>query len=110
MGNTWVTNIQHFLNEKGELGDLPKPALNLANHIISIIEEATRNSENEPQEINVRCRRRPERKKCTGNIIAYINKDNPGQIIWFCPECDDNGVITGWGSTIYNNIGYRKSN
>ena len=111
MGNTWITNIQHFLDEKGELGDLPKPAFNLANHVISIIEEVTRgNDDNEPQEIDVQCRRRPKRKKCTGTIIAYINKENPGEIMWFCPFCDDNGVITGWESTIYNNVGYREFN
>ncbi len=110
MGNTWVTNIQHFLNESGELGDLPKPALNLVNHIISIIEEATLGNENEPRETSIQCRRRPGRKKCTGKIITYINERNPTQLIWFCPDCDDNGAITGWESTIYNNAGYRESN
>ncbi len=111
MGNTWVTNIQHFLNEEGEIGDLPRPALNLANHFTSIIEEVTcSNNEYEPQTTKINCRRRPKRKKCAGNIVAYINKENPDQIIWYCPVCDDNGVITGWESTIYNNIRSREFN
>ncbi len=110
MGNTWITNIQHFLNEHGDIGDLPGTALNLANHITLIIEEATYYNEYEPRMTTIKCRRRPRRRKCAGNIAACIDRDNPGRILWFCPVCDDNGIITGWESTIYNNLRHGEFN
>lgn len=93
MGDTWVTDIRHFLNDKGTFSDhLPKPALRMANYIAAIIVDAT--NDDNTVTTGVRCRRRPNRKRCTGYIVSSIQEDN--RIRWFCPLCDDNGYISGW--------------
>jgi hypothetical protein len=47
---------------------------------------------------DVRCRRRPGRKACPGFILA-ADDEAAGTIWWMCPECGDNGLITGWVGT-----------
>ena len=60
MGDTWITDIRHFLNERGVFPDeLPKPALGMANHIAAIIVDAT--NDDDTVTTDVRCRRRPGR-------------------------------------------------
>lgn len=99
MGDTWITDIRHFLNEKGVFPDeLPKPALSIANHMAAIIVDAT--NDDDTITTAVRCRRRPGRKRCSGYIVSSIQEDN--RIRWFCPSCDDNGYISGWEKTIWN--------
>ena len=99
MSDTWITDIRHFLNEKGVFPDeLPKPALNIANYIAAIIVDAT--NDDDTGTTAVRCRRRPGRKRCSGYIVSSIQEDN--RIRWFCPSCDDNGYISGWEKTIWN--------
>ena len=102
MGDTWVTDMRHFLNEKGVFpNDLPKPALNLANHIAIIIQIATSQDASAGDTATTgRCRRRPSHKRCDGYIVAFIQDDH--RIRWFCQSCDDNGYISGWEGTIWD--------
>lgn len=46
----------------------------------------------------VRCRRRPGRRSCEGHL-RVIRVELPRQIVWFCPDCEDHGVIAGWSGT-----------
>lgn len=103
MSNTWITDIRHFLDEKGNLSaELTPSARNLATHqgtIISLITAAK-----EPwkeQTINIQCRRRPKRKQCPGVIHAIFDFEE-SKIFWRCPVCGDNGIITGWFDTIFD--------
>jgi hypothetical protein len=99
MGDTWITDIRHFIDEKGMIpADIPRPALNLATHLASIIKAVTRSHNRAKSTATpVGCRRRPGRKKCNGFIVASIENDH--RIRWFCPVCDDNGHICGWQAT-----------
>jgi hypothetical protein len=96
MADTWITDIRHFLNEKGELPfDIPRPALNLATHLMKIIESTTnRRQLYEESQTIVPCRRRPNHVKCDGYIISSVQEDS--RIRWFCPSCGDSGYISGW--------------
>jgi hypothetical protein len=97
MGDTWVTDIRHFLADDGSLpSDLPGPAERLAKYIGSIIEFATGNR------IHVSCRRRPGHKRCSGIILSHVLQDEFKTIRWACPRCGDNGYITGWIGTIWD--------
>jgi hypothetical protein len=103
MGNTWITDIRHFLREDGSIPDLPGPAARLAEYIGSIIGEVTSCHPDDCDEVtNIRCRRRPGRKRCTGKIIAYFDEEDSKTIRWFCPICNDNGYISGWQGTIWD--------
>ena len=42
MSQTWVTNLTHFLDEKGAIPDaLPKPARELAENLANLVANAT---------------------------------------------------------------------
>jgi hypothetical protein len=102
VGDTWITDISHFFDKKRGLpDDLPTPARNLANHIGSIIAVVSSELDVSSTEMKVRCRRRPNRKPCTGEI-EHIIEPGDERIFWRCPVCDDKGVISNWKGTIWD--------
>lgn len=54
-------------------------------------------------EINtaLKCRKRPERKPCKGSIHARLHEE-PIELVWWCSECGDSGVIQNWKGTPWN--------
>jgi hypothetical protein len=88
----------HYLDAEGCLADMPAPARNLANHLGAIVSALTSQPRGELRQTSVRCRRRPGRRPCAGQIWAVIEVDS-GQISWECPACGDNGVIHQWEET-----------
>jgi len=103
MGDTWITDIRHFLRDDGSMPDLPGPADRLAKYIGSIIEAVTsRHPDKVDWVTDIRCRRRPGHKRCDGKIVAFYDEDDSTTIRWFCPFCDDNGYIHGWRGTIWD--------
>jgi len=95
MGDTWVTDIRHYLDETGDFPELPTPALNIALHLASIIGWVTSRRVSDVERTNVFCRRSPNRERCPGEIQARF-EENGQTIRWRCPLCGDNGYITGW--------------
>jgi hypothetical protein len=99
MANTWFTKVSHFLNEDGELpADLPGPARNLAEFICSLVRSVTSHSFEALVPTGVRCRRRPKRRPCKGEVFAFLNEE-VGAIQWNCFTCGDNGFIYEWENT-----------
>jgi len=47
------------------------------------------------------CWRKPKRKSCLGELEISLNPDTE-QIHWLCPECEDEGVVTGWRGLIWD--------
>ncbi len=101
MGNTWITDLRHFLNDDGSLVGIPKPALNFANYLGRIVKAVTSRKGN-TLATGVMCRRRPGRRPCPGEIIAFIDEKRAYAIVWICPVCRDNGLISGWRGTVWN--------
>ncbi len=100
MADTWVTDITHYLDEDGRLPDsLPVQARRLAEYLGSIVVAVTSVPLDDP--LGIRCRRRPGRKPCRGDVAAYI-VDDSSAIRWICPACEDNGFISGWSDTIWD--------
>jgi hypothetical protein len=99
VANTWVTDLRHFLDERGALVDLPSPALNLVLFLSSIVAWVTSGRSLATLRTNVPCRRSPGRRRCRGEILAAFVQEEPGAIGWRCPACGDNGVIRGWEGT-----------
>ena len=53
MGNTWVTDLTHFLDEDGVVGPLSGPGMALANYLGSIVEAEAQRS----PDLRIRLRR-----------------------------------------------------
>ena len=102
MGDTWVTDMTHYLDEEGLLPEtLPGPALNVAPLLGSIVGWVTSHPQGTYEETNVPCLRTPGRRRCLGSIFARIDVTQAA-ITWECLICEDNGYIRGWESTLWD--------
>ena len=108
MGDTWITDLTHFLTDDGEIGLKSGPARKLAEHLTKIVLEATTESWRGPDQTAVRCRRRPRRKRCAGEIETDIEPDTDA-IIWWCSDCDDNGTISNWQGSRWDRTAVARS-
>lgn len=99
MGNTWVSNVLHYLGDDGEPAVRTGPARRIAEHVCAIVEAVTSRPADADWMTDVRCRRRPGRKPCLGPIIAGYAENDPTTIVWGCPVCKDEGYISGWQET-----------
>jgi hypothetical protein len=106
MGDTWIIDMRHYLDEEtGDLPDsLPGPVLSLALFFGSIVAWVTDHLPEGDWHTNVPCRRRPGRTRCRGEIFAELDRGS-GHIIWRCVMCGDNGAIAGWEATLWNRHG-----
>lgn len=103
MGNTWHTNIEHFLDLDGLPAiDLSRPAELLLKYFEAIVEAATSQNQQTTAVTEIRCRRRPGRRRCEGQIRAMIDEDDPSIIRWECPVCSDRGFLYGWQGTVWD--------
>ena len=103
MGDTWITDLRHFLNEDGQVGELPGPARSLAEYLCSIVDEVTARPVGTPHQLRIPCRRRPGRKPCRGVIVACLPHPSY-QVEWLCPKCQDEGIINGWQASRWDRL------
>ncbi len=101
MGDTWITDLTHFLDETGQIAPADGPARRLAEHFTAIVAMASLPELVIPSEYRVRCRRRPGRKPCGGYIEADFDPDTE-DIVWWCAKCDDRGYIRNWKGSIWD--------
>jgi hypothetical protein len=100
IGNTWVTDMRHYLDPTGSVVDMPGPALSLALFLGSIVAWVTSGRSSTDPRTNVACRRSPGRRRYPGEIQASLLADET--IAWHCPVCNDNGVTYGWKGTFWD--------
>lgn len=99
MADTWITDLTHFLEDGRLPQELPGPALRLAEYLGRIVAAVTGA---EPDDsLGVRCRRRPRRRPCPGEIEGYIVPES-NAIYWGCLVCGDNGLISNWENTMWD--------
>lgn len=101
MGDTWITDITHFLTKDGEIAPTTGPAKRLAEFLGKLVVDATTASPFGATNTSVRCRRRPARKLCTGEIETSIDPESE-DIVWRCPVCEDNGLIRNWRASMWD--------
>ena len=97
---TYMTDITDFLDEYGDIAVESGPGLRFAEYLTSIISMIS-HPPPLPEEFKVKCRRRPHRKPCNG-IIEGDEDPETGELVWWCPECLDNGTISNWQGTIWD--------
>lgn len=95
IGHPWITAMVHYLDAEGGLPDVPAPARSLVNHLGASVSTLTSHPPGELRQTAVKCRRRPGRRPCGGQIRAVIEVGSGG-ISWACPACGDNRVIHQW--------------
>ena len=94
MSNTLITDITHYLDERGEMAEMPAPARKLASFLVLLIDQSTSVGSVNYDDTGIRCRA----KKCEGIILSRLTEDTK-EIIWHCPVCGHNGVIRSWQNT-----------
>ncbi len=97
MSGTYVTDITHYLDEAGELAEMPGPARKLASCLVLLIDATTGAFPVEDHDTNVRCRT----DACSGSIRSSLTSIDD-EITWHCPDCGHNGVIRRWRGTKWN--------
>jgi hypothetical protein len=98
MRGALITNLTHFLDERGRIAPPGGPARRLAEFLAHIVATMTHDLD-EPL-APIRCRRRPGRKPCPGILEAHFGAND--EIFWQCPNCRDHGVITNWQNTFWD--------
>jgi hypothetical protein len=97
---TLVVNIEHWLDEHGEL---PVENLRLrrnALRIVHLIEYGGPVVPLHARETLIECRRRPGRKQCLG--LLWVTKLNDNRIQAHCQICGHvEAVISGWEDTLW---------
>jgi hypothetical protein len=99
MADTWITDLTHFLEDGRLVQELPGPALRLAEYLGRIVAAVTGTEPDDP--LDIRCRRRPGRRPCPGEIEGYIDPES-NAIHWKCLVCGDHGLISNWENTIWD--------
>lgn len=101
VGDTWITDLTHFLDEEGRIAPTKGPARRLAEFFASIVAMGSHPEPIAPPEYRVRCRRRPGRKPCAGLIEVDLDPVTE-DVEWWCPICGDNGYIQNWKGTMWD--------
>lgn len=95
----YISNMQHFLDESGNIPQqMPKQARELASFLALIIDHTTKKQPSTLTSSDIRC----FNKGCHGLIkTALVVKNN--EIHWYCPDCENEGVIGEWQKTKWDN-------
>ena len=101
MSDTWMIDMNHFLDEDGEIILEPAQARILGEYAAAIVLMASFPDADYPPEYKVRCRRRPNRKPCNEEIAGWMFQESD-DIFWICPKCNDRGLISNWKDTMWD--------
>ena len=95
----YISNMQHFLDESGNIPkQMPKEARELASFLALIVDTTTKNCPQTLTTTDVRC----FNKGCHGLIKTALMAKSE-EIHWYCPDCENEGVISEWKKTKWNN-------
>ena len=100
MGKTYLTATTQFLDDTGEIAEMPAAARRMASFQVSIIDAVTPVYPTVGHDTGIRCRKRG----CKGSIRASLHTLD-GKITWWCPICTQNGVISHWQGTKWDHTG-----
>ena len=96
--------MTHFLDETGNIPkQMPKEARELASFMALVVDNTTKSSPQTLTSTEIRC----FEKGCQGLIKSeiLIKKDD---IHWVCTKCKNEGVISDWQNTKWDNRGGSK--
>lgn len=93
----YITNLTHFLTDRGDIPkEMPQESRELASFLTLIIEETTDfESDAWGFETQIRC----NQTNCQGRIHSRLLIEEDHEIYWWCPECRNEGIISEWEGT-----------
>jgi hypothetical protein len=96
----YITNIQHLLDASEKMSEeMPQEARELIGFLTLIIDTTTKILPQTLTTTDVRC----FQKGCSGLIKSSLRPDT-GEIHWYCPDCENEGVISEWQKTKWDNM------
>jgi hypothetical protein len=96
---TYMSDLAHYLDEAGELAEVPLAARNFGRFLTVVVDATTGAFPACDLNTRIPCRRR----SCQGTIRATL-VSRQVQISWSCPICGDNGLISNWQATKWNQL------
>jgi hypothetical protein len=96
-----IADLTHFLAPDGSIGPKDGPARGLADYLTKIVIAATASIQMQSGTTVVHCRKRPNRRLCSGEIETDIDPETK-QIIWWCPVCGEEGSISHWQGSLWD--------
>ncbi len=91
--------MPHFLDDKGNIPkQMPKEASELASFVALVVDTTTKKSPKALTLTNIRC----FENGCSGMIKSAFRPDTE-EIHWYCPDCENEGVISEWQKTKWDN-------
>ena len=90
--------MRDYLAPNGTLAASSPSGLRLAEYWAAIVAQAS----NYDEPTSLRCRRWPGRRPCAGLLTIFFDVEI-FDVLWFCPACGDNGRISGWEGTFWDN-------
>jgi hypothetical protein len=96
----YITNIKHLLDASEKMSEeMPGEARELIGFLTLIIDTTTKNLPHILTTTEISC----FKKGCSGLIKTVLRLDND-EINWFCPECESEGVLSGWQGTKWDHV------
>jgi hypothetical protein len=96
----WFINIQDWLDDTNTGPVVPRLKRKV-NKIIEMITYATSQISQFPIDSSPKCWRRPQRKPWKGTLDVFLDPLTD-KILWYCPICQDEGMISGWEGLIWD--------
>lgn len=91
----YITNIQHLIDASEKMPEeMPKEARELIGFLTLVIDTTTKILPQTLTTTDVRC----FKKGCSGLIKSALRPDTD-EIHWYCPDCENEGVISHWQKT-----------
>ena len=95
----YITNIKHLLHASAKMPeDMPDEAKGLIDFLTQVIDATTKNLPDSLTTADVIC----FKKGCSGMIKSAFRPDTE-EIHWYCPDCENDGLISGWQGTKWDN-------
>lgn len=95
MPRTYITDLTHYDGVDDPELNVPAAARRIGRFFRAIAEQASTGSADTAVQTSVACRARRGRKRCPGRILAR-RADDPAFLLWWCPACGENGMISNW--------------
>ena len=96
----YISQMPHFLDETGNIPkQMPKEARELASFFALVIDTTTKNNPSTLTPTDIRC----FESGCLGTIRSELLVAD-GEIHWKCSKCQNEGKISHWKGTRWNNM------
>jgi hypothetical protein len=95
----YITSLKHLLYSSEKMTDeMPKEARELIGFLTLVVDKTTKTLPRTLTTSDIRC----FQKGCSGIIKTSLRSDNE-EIHWYCPDCENEGSISEWQDTTWDN-------